>query len=320
MRRLRPNITGNAAATDALARLPLGSLDQPSDHNRYGAPKESGRQPVPTSDSRRIAGDLPVHCILNSCGARDGLDQGSVPPAFAATVPNCVLTDDVADALEDVPPTGPRDLEVPADDPRGPRHANSKQLKAPRLGLVLGVRSDPKGRTFTAAPSREPLHAHSMCSREVCRLELTLDPHIGIHDPSDLELDHVTGELPDRLLKESLERVRVLESELSPRLQSDVHPSPIRVVVDDRKRVPNPRHTAPDPSHGCEATQSRRGPDGHSGGVPVTPPLALLALTAAAVLAVWTVADPGRAVDGRGVLALALALAVVLAPGRRAVR
>lgn len=45
-----------------------------------------------------------------------------------------------------------------------------------------------------------------------------------------------------------------------------------------------------------------------------------LALATAGALAVWTIATPGPTVDGRGVLALALAFAVVLVPERTAVR
>jgi hypothetical protein len=48
--------------------------------------------------------------------------------------------------------------------------------------------------------------------------------------------------------------------------------------------------------------------------------LAGLALVVAIVLAVWVLCAPGTGVDGRGALALVLALVAVLVPVRRSVR
>lgn len=52
----------------------------------------------------------------------------------------------------------------------------------------------------------------------------------------------------------------------------------------------------------------------------MTARLAVVALAVAAALTLWTVASPPSALDGRGVLALAIAVVVVACPPRRALR
>lgn len=288
--------------------LPDASLDQPS---REASCKACQRSPhgSPTSPSPGgTLSNVASHRVLDDRFAGDGLDERGHAAPFRAPVPDRVLVDKSRHLLQHVPPRGPRDGETAADDPRCALLADSEEFQSPRRVIFASVGMDAKDGTLLLCTSSE--------SRDAVTVGVLL-----IDRPSDLELDVVVRKLSAEPLQERAESIGVGEPKGPSRLEAALAPSPSRVggrVLDESS---GSGYLSPDPRHEPKGTQVRGAGPLAPGTVPVP---AAVPLAPVAALAVWTALAPATAMDGRGVLAAAIAAAAVVtvrARGhRRAVR